>query len=270
MERFKNDKRIFIIEMGQPAFKFESGLARIVSESPFITIESYEADEITYLRHSFTNGHSSADGRILYENEKKALQRLQGLKGVEEFVQQYPENSFISKHPSGKPLVKAEVIPSDYFYELRRLIASMHSIGIARLNYENPNALLIDATGNPVITDFSQAVIYEQHPAKNRPSMASIAKEHMKGQVLRDYRLQATISEDLEILPRIKNYVGKVLSERKRKTFEEAKRYDMVYTLFLENRLGVRHLKPEEIIEVDRFILAQRGAAKIIKTPSKT
>ena len=239
--------------------RFDESAASLVHDG-FIRKESYEQQGTTFNRYSVKGGFTLR--KKPYKNGIEAARKLQSFSGVERLVQE-GQNFYITNHPTGTPLNQAKLIPQDYFDELKKLVGSIHGIGVAGLNYRNPNSILIDANGSPIITNFSNSTVRNVFPTQSDYGIMSELVEILKSAILgNNYKSDRPISRlDFKVASRLSYHWSRLGAERKRKAFEEAKRLDLGYVLYLKNRFTGKHLKPEEVIEFDRFILAHRRSS---------
>lgn len=189
-----------------------------------------------------------------FGHERSILRRLVGVHGVPQFFVS-GESTYGIKHPAGKPLAEVKFLPSIYFKDLRDLVLAIHSRGVAGLNYENPNSVLVDAFGNPIVTDFSGAMVYENGRTVNTyPKMRHVFLEHLRGAVDRKARPDDTLVKELQLAKRAKNYFKMKIKNRRKKRFEEAKKmdYGFISSLKLQN-MGESSVTQEELAEIFNF-----------------
>ena len=94
--------------------------------------------------------------RYLCSREVKILERVKGLKGSQQIIEQDSPTSFISEY-SGTLLKKAKSVPNDYFEKCREILELSHRRGVA---YIDPD-LMIDEKGNPVLIDLVASILYK-------------------------------------------------------------------------------------------------------------
>ena len=179
---------------------------------------SYDMDGYTYIRHPFPSNFLGLWAKS-FKNERRALERIVGLEDAEQLEAQELNGSFVSRHPSGKPLEDARELPRDYFDELKTLIQRIHGREVAGLNYDNPRSVLMGALGNPVITKFSRARVYE--PSTWTYPDTRTAK----------YR----------------QMVARLFSKIRKMRFEEAKSLDLDFVAYLKVRYSKTGITPEDL-----------------------
>ncbi|MBI2659597.1 hypothetical protein HYX07_00370 [Candidatus Woesearchaeota archaeon] len=192
-----------------------------------------------------------------FEHERTILRKLEDVKGVPKLFLGGASYGF--EYTSSKPLAKAEILSQSYFEDLRGLVATIHGKGIAKLNYDNPKSVLIDANGNPVVTDFSKAVTYENGGIAAYPKMWPIFLQHFEGLVDRKARPPNTLRQDLQLSKRIRAYSKRVIKNRKQKRFEQAKKLDRGFILSEEMAHQQRELTDDEVQDLGYFLESQRA-----------
>lgn len=178
--------------------------------------DSYDMDGHTYIRHPIP---SNFLGVLPFKNERKALEKIVGLEEVEHLDVQAPDGSFVSRHPSGKPLEEARELPKDYFDELKILVQRIHGSRVAGLNYDNPRSVLVGALDNPVITNFSRARVYEP----------------------------LTFAYPETPIEKYRQMVVRLLSRIRKMQFEEAKSLDLDFVSYLKIKYSRDGITPEDL-----------------------
>jgi len=186
-----------------------------------------------------------------FEQERIILRKLEDVKGVPKFFMG-GESMYGYQHPAGKPLAKAE-LSSTYFKDLRMLVTAIHSKDVAGLDYSR-NSVLMDADGNPVVPNFSGAIIYENGGAVFYPKMWPIVMQHFEGIFDRRARTSITLRQDLKLSKRIMAYSKRVIKNRRQKKFEQAKKLDRGFVLLLETIHQPRSLTAEEDSDLNYFL----------------
>ncbi len=103
----------------------------------------------------------SGMARYLCAREVGILEKLQGVEGVQQLIEQDSPTSFISRYIDGKTLKQTQQVPPEYFDKLSRILESVHGRGIADLDFAHSDDLLVDKKGNPWIIDLTASVICE-------------------------------------------------------------------------------------------------------------
>jgi len=125
-----------------------------------IRIEQRDGRPVVVKDYSIRRGVFKLYGRLTLHNEMRAYRRLRGIAGIPEcFGLRSPyvlELQYISARPlsSFKPGEVAEEV----FDRLERLVASVHSRGVANTDIHRSN-VLIDGSGEVYLVDFAHAMV---------------------------------------------------------------------------------------------------------------
>ncbi len=93
-------------------------------------------------------------GRMLAHHEADQMSRLIGLPGVPAVVGVWEAHGLVHEFIPGHTLEKGEMVPDIFFDELRTLLAAMHAQGIAYVDLEKPQNVLVGEDGKPYLIDF--------------------------------------------------------------------------------------------------------------------
>jgi serine/threonine protein kinase len=100
-------------------------------------------------------------GRFLIWRESKAYRRLRGLEGTATFYRVIDGLALIIAEVSGKnmeELEKDEMLPEDFFKELRALAGSIHRRGLAHCDLKRAPNILLGNNGKPYVVDWSASI----------------------------------------------------------------------------------------------------------------
>ncbi len=105
-------------------------------------------------------------GRFLIWREKIAYEWLEGLPGVPHYYGTIDPYALVLQHVPGRhaSAVPADQIPVDFFDQLSELVRSLHDRGIAHADLHKLDNILIDENGQPVLVDFTSAVMLGSNP----------------------------------------------------------------------------------------------------------
>ena len=105
-------------------------------------------------------------GRFLIWREKTAYERLAGLASVPCYYGTIDPYALVLQHmPARRVLqVAPDEIPPDFFDLLSQLVRSLHRRGLAHADLHKLDNILIDEDGQPVIVDFTSAVMVGSNP----------------------------------------------------------------------------------------------------------
>ena len=96
-------------------------------------------------------------GWILARREEAMLRRLDGVQGVPRFLGRWCKTGFIREFVEGSTLSGAGRLPDDFHGQLRALIATVHHEGMAYVDLEKRDNVLVGADGRPYLIDFQIA-----------------------------------------------------------------------------------------------------------------
>jgi serine/threonine protein kinase len=101
-------------------------------------------------------------GRFLIWREKKAYQRLKGLKGVAALYGVVGGLALVLEEIQGRSiegLEKTERLPVPFFEDLRDLVESFHRRGLCHCDLKRAANVLVGGDGKPYIIDWSAAIL---------------------------------------------------------------------------------------------------------------
>lgn len=104
-------------------------------------------------------------GRLLADHEMAIYSRVDDLPGVPRCLGRYGATGFVHVFVEGHPLQRHEWVNDDFFPRLRSLINALHQRGIAYVDLEKRENILVDEAGAPYLIDFQ---ISWQWPLKPR------------------------------------------------------------------------------------------------------
>ncbi|UCE60029.1 MAG: hypothetical protein JSU63_21625 [Phycisphaerales bacterium] len=93
-------------------------------------------------------------GRILARREQAIMQRLQGIEGIPQFIGRWGPTGIVREYIEGHPLAKGEQVSDDFFPRLRRQIDQIHTEGLAYVDLEKCENVLVGDDGRPYLFDF--------------------------------------------------------------------------------------------------------------------
>lgn len=93
-------------------------------------------------------------GRILARREMKFLDLLGNLDGVPRLIGPLGSTGFSREYIEGQPMRKGEHVPDDFHASLRALVSAMHARGVAYVDLEKCENVLVGADGKPYLFDF--------------------------------------------------------------------------------------------------------------------
>ena len=100
-------------------------------------------------------------GRFLVWRESKAYRRLTGLKGIPRYFRSIDGIALILEEIPGKNIEdveKEEMLPKEFFEELRSLVKRIHERGLAHCDLKRAPNILLGHDGQPYIVDWSASI----------------------------------------------------------------------------------------------------------------
>ncbi|MFQ5415067.1 MAG: hypothetical protein ACE5E6_11475, partial [Phycisphaerae bacterium] len=111
-------------------------------------------------------------GRILAKREVGLLTVLDGLEGVPRLIARWGRTGIVREYVDGTPLVKGHPPPDDFHERLRSLVASVHARGVAVVDLEKPENVLVGADGGPHLFDFQISWYWPKRWGGESPPLA--------------------------------------------------------------------------------------------------
>lgn len=93
-------------------------------------------------------------GRILAAREQAAMHRLAGIEGIPRFIGRWEKTGIVRVFLEGEPLKRGMAVPDDFFPRLAALVEAIHQRGMAYVDLEKPENVLLGSDGRPYLFDF--------------------------------------------------------------------------------------------------------------------
>ncbi|MCK4657944.1 MAG: hypothetical protein KAV82_00340 [Phycisphaerae bacterium] len=93
-------------------------------------------------------------GRLLARHEAGIYQRLADLEAVPQFLGMWGKHGFVHAYVEGHPMQKGERVPDDFAVRLRQAIEAIHRRGMAYVDLEKPQNVIVGDDGRPHLIDF--------------------------------------------------------------------------------------------------------------------
>lgn len=93
-------------------------------------------------------------GRVLANRECAALERLRGVEGIPHLIGRWGSTGLVREFIDGTPLVRGARVPDDFHMRLRRLVEQIHDRGMAYVDLEKCENVLVGTDGRPHLFDF--------------------------------------------------------------------------------------------------------------------
>lgn len=107
-------------------------------------------------------------GRMLCRRELEIYQHLDALEGVPRCHGSCGPTGFVHAFVEGHPLQRHEFVDDDFFPRLEQLIGTLHGMGMAYVDLEKRENILVDAQGRPALIDFQISWWWPADPALRR------------------------------------------------------------------------------------------------------
>lgn len=93
-------------------------------------------------------------GKWLRDREVRIYEKLHDLPNVPRMVARVGDTGFLHAFVEGRPLERGKPVPDGFFAELERLMAEVHRRGIAYVDTNKPQNILLGDDGRPHLIDF--------------------------------------------------------------------------------------------------------------------
>jgi hypothetical protein len=93
-------------------------------------------------------------GRWLCGREMRFYQKLQDLPNVPRLIGRVGDTGFVHDYVYGRPLAASREVPSGFFDQCRALLDELHRRGIAYVDTNKPENILLGEDGRPHLIDF--------------------------------------------------------------------------------------------------------------------
>jgi len=93
-------------------------------------------------------------GGLLAERERVIYRAVHDLAGVPRYLGRWGRTGLVHVYVEGHPLQQNERVDKDFFPQLERLLAEMHGRGVAYVDLEKRENILVDPEGRPWLIDF--------------------------------------------------------------------------------------------------------------------
>lgn len=101
-------------------------------------------------------------GRFLVWREKKAYERLKGIKGIPVFYRSINGTALIMEEIAGKSIKdvhRTTGIPEQFFSDLHDLLETVHAAGIAHCDLKRAPNIIVGDDGRPCLVDWSASIL---------------------------------------------------------------------------------------------------------------
>ncbi len=110
-----------------------------------------------YRRRSLRGIPARWFGRLMARHEAAVLRRLQDITGVPRLLGRYGRAGIVRQHVPGRPLTRDAEVPVEFFRDLFRLLHRLHRRGVACVDLEKAENILLGEDGRPYLIDFQVA-----------------------------------------------------------------------------------------------------------------
>jgi hypothetical protein len=96
-------------------------------------------------------------GRLMAAHEAAMLRRVQGVAGAPRLLGRYGPTGLVREYVPGRPLTRRSAVDREFFRRLERLLDDVHRRGLAYVDLEKAENVLIGDDGRPYLIDFQVA-----------------------------------------------------------------------------------------------------------------
>ncbi len=93
-------------------------------------------------------------GEFLCNREVHFYERLRGHSNIPELLGRFGKTGFLHRFIPGRPLAKDRPVPDGFFEALKNLLTDLHRRGIAYVDTNKPENILLGEDGRPWLIDF--------------------------------------------------------------------------------------------------------------------
>ncbi len=127
-------------------------------------------------------------GKYLANHEWRIYEAVQDLPGVPQCLGRWGETGFAHAFVEGHPLQRNEWVDDAFFPRLAAIIEALHNRGIAYVDLEKRENILVDADGQPSLIDFQISWRWDPGPGGRRDGLLRLIPRELGDFILR--RLQ--------------------------------------------------------------------------------
>ncbi len=98
-------------------------------------------------------------GRFLARRESAIYERMHDLRGVPRFLGRVGDTGFLHAYVPGRPLERSDVVRDAFFDELAQLLAALHARGLAYVDLNKRQNVLLCDDGTPYLIDFQISLL---------------------------------------------------------------------------------------------------------------
>ena len=163
-EQGRVPKRILRGKMPRARFELDGctwRLEKILKQDFFAATGRYVSDDgrRACLKHYHTEPFLGVPldwaGRLMADREVRHYRLLQDLGGVPRLLGRVGRTAFVHEWVDGEDLLdRKTAVPDDFFDRLDTLLAALHACGMAYVDMNKPDNVLVGEDGRPVLIDF--------------------------------------------------------------------------------------------------------------------
>jgi hypothetical protein len=135
-------------------------------------------------------------GRRLVSREINALQLLDGVAGVPRLIGRWEDTGLVREFIEGEPLRRGARVDDDFHGRLRGLIDTIHECGMAYVDLEKCENVLVGADGKPYLFDFQIAWLWPRKWGGELWPLRSIRRLLQRGDLYHLVKLQRRTRPD--------------------------------------------------------------------------
>lgn len=134
-------------------------------------------------------------GRIICERELRFYARLADLPNVPPVIGRVSDTGFLHAYVPGRPLEKHQPVPDAFFDELLALIDTLAARGIAVVDTNKPENILLGEDNHPHLIDFQ--ISYDAHRLYNLWPARALLKYFVKTDKYHVYKHKSRLRPDI-------------------------------------------------------------------------
>lgn len=135
-------------------------------------------------------------GCLLAARERAAFLQLEDVEGIPKFIARWKRTGVIRAYIEGHPLQKGERVDDDFHTRLRSLIDTLHERGLAYVDLEKCENVLVGADGKPHLFDFQIAWLWPKRLGSELWPMRKIRQVLQAGDLYHLVKLQRRTRPD--------------------------------------------------------------------------
>lgn len=135
-------------------------------------------------------------GRWLASRESAAFIRASGIAAVPELLGRYGPAGFVHTYVEGAPMQKGQRVPDDFFARLRDALGEIHQRGMAYVDLEKCENVIVGDDGQPYLIDFQISWQWPRRWGGDLPPLSWIRGRFQRADLYHALKLQRRTRPD--------------------------------------------------------------------------